>query len=94
MDKNKYKVEIIETRKYIIDVLAKDEQEASDLASEAWIDISAGGLEHYYEDSEAETQVGTIYDVTGTDDPFSPLNSEPIQEKDVIRDENGDEVEQ
>ena len=75
MAKNlKFKVEFVQTEKFCIDVLAKTEAEAIELAKPYWEGIAKDGLYHYYQTQEAEVEVGTVYDVTGTDDPFSPLN--------------------
>ena len=68
----KYKVEFVQTGRYIVDVLAVDEQEATDKASVRWEEIKAAGTEHYHQDGDSEVAVGTVYDVTGTDDPFNP----------------------
>ncbi len=67
---NKYKVEFIQTKKYVIDVLASDEQEATDKAQEKWGKLD--GTEHYHEVGDSVLDVGVVYDVTNTDDPFNP----------------------
>lgn len=65
-----YKIQILETTKYIIDVKAESEEEAKKKADDVWQDICNVGTNHYYmqDDPDCETVVGTIYDVTGTDD--------------------------
>lgn len=69
----KYKVEFIETSIYIVDVLAKDEKEAKEKAQEKFYsEIKAQGLEHNYQVGDTDSQTGTVYDVTNTDDPFNP----------------------
>ena len=68
----KYKVELAQIETFIIDVLAKNETEAKDLAlaelpkkaSESW----------RYSTQDLDVKVMTIYNVTGTDDPFNPSN--------------------
>ena len=70
---NKYKVEIKQTETYVIDVLAKDEAEADNIASKEWEEVNKNGTEHYYQ-IDITTEVGTIYDVTDTEDPFDPVN--------------------
>lgn len=69
---NKYKVEFTESQKYIVDVLAKDEQEAKQKASIEWDKITDTGTEHYHLSVETETEISTVYDVTNTEDPFNP----------------------
>jgi hypothetical protein len=71
MTKQKFKVEFTESQKYIVDVLARDEQEAKQLAEAKWYDIVSNGTAHYYEDSDLETSLTAVYDVSGTDDPFN-----------------------
>ncbi len=77
----KYKVQIKQTETvtnyYIVDVLAKTEEEAKTEARKKFIDIEICGTQHYYQEGEADysetfTEVDTIYDVTNTDDPFNP----------------------
>ena len=69
----KYKVQFIETTSYVIDVLAHDEQEATDIATEKFVELDIDDLEHYQE-TQTETNTGNVYDVTDTDDPFNPSN--------------------
>jgi hypothetical protein len=63
---NKYKVEYIQTETFIVDVEAQSEQEATDKAMQAF---DAGS---YYEMGDCNVTLGTVYDVTNTDDPFNP----------------------
>lgn len=60
----KYKVEYIQTEKYIIDVYAKNQEEAEKIANERW---QAGD---YQETGDIEVTINNVYDVTDTDDPF------------------------
>jgi hypothetical protein len=69
---NKYKVEILQTDKFIVDVLAKNENDARDKAEEKWNKIADSGTYHYYQEGDTNIDYGIIYDVTGTDDPFNP----------------------
>lgn len=69
---NKYKVEIVQTQKYIVDVLAANEENAKKSATKKWNDITTHNVAHYHEDGSPETDFGTVYDVTHTDDPFNP----------------------
>jgi hypothetical protein len=68
----KYKIEFVISDKFVVDVLAKDEQEATEKAKEKWNKIEASGTEHYYQSGDPEMRVDTIYDVSETDDPFNP----------------------
>lgn len=63
---NKYKVEFIQKEIFIVDVLAATEKEAIELAETQW---NAG---NYQETGDSEVEVGTVFDVTHTDDPFNP----------------------
>ena len=69
---NKYKVEIGRTQNFIVDVLAEDEQEASDKATARFEEIKAAGIEHYHEDGDSVEEISYVYDVSNTDDPFNP----------------------
>jgi hypothetical protein len=62
----KYKVEFIQTETFIVDVLAKNEKEAVKKAEEGW------EKENYQEVGDCKVELGTIYDVSGTDYPFNP----------------------
>lgn len=68
----KYKVEIEVTTKYVVDVLALDEQEARDKATFKFALIKSNNIEHYHQEGDTDEQIGTVYDVTNTDDPFNP----------------------
>jgi len=69
----KYKVEIEETVRYCIDVEAKDEDEASELAQNKFYgEIADSGTAHYYQVGDTSSLVENIFDVTNTDDPFNP----------------------
>lgn len=69
---NKYKVEFTETKTYIVDVKAKSEKEATTKAGKKFKDILNSGIEHHYETEDPCVNVGIVYDVTNTDDPFNP----------------------
>lgn len=69
---NKYKVEIKQTNIFIVDVLANDKQEATDKANEKFAEMIGNGTYHYNQIEGTEEEIGTIYDVTNTDDPFNP----------------------
>jgi len=71
---NKYKVEFTQTRTYIVDVLADSEFEAKDKAQNKWEIIKINNMEHYHEFGDPDEKITTVYDVTGTDDPFNPEN--------------------
>ena len=60
----KYKVEFIQTEKFIIDVKAESEQEATDKATQKF------GSGDCQEVGDCKVEIGTVYDVTDTDDPF------------------------
>ena len=60
----KYKVEFIQTETFIVDVKAEDEQGATDKAQKEFDN------ENYQEVGDCGVQIGTVYDVTNTDDPF------------------------
>lgn len=72
--KNKYKVEIEVTTTYIVDVLANTEDEARLFATNCFDHIKDSNTEHYHQEGDTIEEIGTIYDVTNTDDPFSPVN--------------------
>jgi hypothetical protein len=63
-----YKVELVQTEAFVVDVRAEDEQEASDKATKAFSDLVAGGMAHYNQTGQTETNISAVYDVTGTDD--------------------------
>lgn len=68
----KFKVEFIQSQVYVIDVEARTEEEAKDKASKRWNEVCEGGTYHYHEVGDPLVEVGTVYDVTNTDDPFNP----------------------
>jgi hypothetical protein len=72
----KFKIEITQSDKYIIDVLAETESDAHALALKYFGQIIANGTAHYYADDETETAITNTFDVTNTDDPFSSVNEE------------------
>ena len=67
----KYKVEYQKSETYCVDVLAKDEAEAKRLADAKWQEIEKSNTEHYYQTGDTVVEVGTVYDVTNTDDTFN-----------------------
>ena len=69
---NKYKVEFIRTETFVVDVLAKTEDEARNKATEKFADIKQNGMDHYQQVGDTDEQIDTVYDVTNTDDPFHP----------------------
>lgn len=69
---NKYKVEFIQTDKYVIDVLADNEEQARVLAERKFDSVSIDGILHYYQTGDTDFKIDTVYDVTNTDDPFNP----------------------
>lgn len=66
--KNKYKVEFVQTEKFIIDVFAETEDEAKKIAEEKWDEGD------YQETGDLNVEIDTVYDVTNTEDPFNPVN--------------------
>lgn len=68
----KFKIEVIQTDFYIIDVKAKTEEEARELALKQYNEHYKNGILHYYEMQATEVNTGTAYDVSNTDDPFNP----------------------
>lgn len=63
----KYKIEITQKEKYIVDVYATSQDEATDIATEAFNDGN------YQETGDLDIEISMIYDVTNTDDPFYPI---------------------
>lgn len=63
-----YKIEIVQTEKFIVSVTAVNEAEAKKKATTEWNSIASAGTHHYYQQGDTETEFGTVYDVTGTDD--------------------------
>ena len=72
MENKKYKVEIVRTETYVVDVLATNEAEATLEATDEFNAIINRDMQHYYKVGDTETEVGNIYDVSNTDDPFNP----------------------
>jgi hypothetical protein len=71
----KYKVELTQSEKFVIDVLAENETDAEKIAKSYFETIERDGIKHYYSQTgEAETEVSEIFDVSETDDPFNPEN--------------------
>ena len=71
----KYKIELTQSEKFVVDVLAENETEAEKIAKDYFEIIERDGRKHYYSQTgEAETEVGEIYDVSETDDPFNAEN--------------------
>jgi hypothetical protein len=68
----KYKVEVIQKDTYIVDVLAKDEAEAKEKATDKWNEIAKSGTHHYHQIGDTENDFGSIYDVSDTEDEFNP----------------------
>jgi hypothetical protein len=69
---NVYKVEIVQTETFVVDVLSEDETEAMEKAHIKWNDeIVRTGTEHYHKVGDTIMEFGTVYDVTGTDDAVS-----------------------
>ena len=57
---------MIQKEKFIVDVLAEDEEQAKQFAH------SKFDKGDYQETGDLDVESGTIYDVTNTDDPFNP----------------------
>jgi len=70
----KYKVEYTHTNYYVLDVLANTEEEATTEANKHHNKLTENNIIHHHEVQDPIIEVSTIYDVTDTDDPFSPLN--------------------
>jgi hypothetical protein len=66
MVKRKYKVEFKQTETFIIDLYAKNEKQARELAEKKW---EQGD---YQEVGDCSVEIDMVYDVSGTDDPFNP----------------------
>lgn len=69
----KYKVEMKQIETFCIDVLAESEQEATDKATAVFGDMENKGIEHLAGTGDGGFEIGTVYDVTNTDDPFDPF---------------------
>ena len=66
MEKRKYKVEYKQTETFIVDVYAKNQEQAEKLADkkmDAWDCQEIG---------DCEVELNQVYDVTNTEDPFNP----------------------
>lgn len=70
---NKYKIEI--TKTFCIDVFAKDEETAKSLAERGLENLEATDQQHNYQTGDTDF---IVYDVTDTEDPFSPIDCEHI----------------
>lgn len=70
--RRKFKVEFVQTETFVVDVYAKSEKEATELATEKFQKAEANGTSHYMGTGNGGLEVQTIYDVTNTDDPFNP----------------------
>jgi hypothetical protein len=70
----KYKVEITSAETYVIDVLANSQDEAEGIALDAHGELDAAGTLHYHMTGEREETATNVFDVTDTDDAFSPVN--------------------
>lgn len=68
----KYKVEFVRTDNFEVDVLAESEEKAVELAEVKFAIAVKNGTEHYLQTDYSNTELGTIYDVSNTDDPFNP----------------------
>jgi len=69
---NKYKVEFLQTETFVVDVLAKNEEEASIKATKKFSEIKQQEMEHHHQIGDTDWNTGNIYDVTDTDDSFNP----------------------
>lgn len=70
---NKYKIEITRTETFVVDVYGENEKEAKEKAMTFFEEIKKDNIEHYYSTGDITEEVSTVYDVTGTDDPFNPF---------------------
>jgi hypothetical protein len=68
----KYKIEFTETRVYIVDVIAKNQEQAEKKALKKYEELESKGILHYNESEDPETTITNAFDVTDTDDPFNP----------------------
>jgi len=67
-----YKVELIRTNTFVVDIEAENEGEAKEESLMKFKEAEDQGIDHYLEVNDPETTIGNVYDVTGTDDPFNP----------------------
>ena len=71
----KYKVELTQSEKFVIDVKAESVEQAEKLAKKYFNRVVENGTAHYYSTTGGvETEVNYVYDVSETDDPFNPEN--------------------
>jgi len=67
----KYKVEITISETYIIDVLASSKIKAEEKSIQKFKELENTGTLHYHSTTGVQMlEVGTVYDVTNTDDLF------------------------
>ena len=64
MKLRKYKVEFEMIEKFIVDVRAENQEKAEKIAEDKW------NNENYQVTGDIDTVIGSVYDVTDTDDPF------------------------
>jgi len=75
---------MVQTETFVVDVQAEDEQEATDKASVKFAEAEENGTAHYYGTGGGGINIGTVYDVTGTDDDTfrdKKRNAEPVSSK-------------
>lgn len=65
-NKKKYKVEFTQTERFVVDVYAKNQEQAEKLAGKKF---DEGNYQEY---GDCVCDVSMVYDVTNTDDPFYP----------------------
>jgi len=71
----KYKIELTQSEKFVVDVLAENETQAKEIVSKCFNEIVENEQEHYYSQTGGmETELSYVYDVSETDDPFDPEN--------------------
>ena len=68
----KYKVEYQKAETFCIDVEANSIQEAKKKADLKWQQAERLNTEQYYQTGDTIINIGTVYDVSNTDDPFNP----------------------
>ena len=68
---NSYKVEIVQTERFVVSVIADNEDAAKEKATTEWNSIADAGMHHYYQQGDTETDFGNVFDVTGCDDDDS-----------------------
>jgi len=62
----KFKVKFVQTETFIVDVLAKNKEEAETKATEKFNNGD------YQEVGDCNVSLNYVYDVSNTDDPFNP----------------------